>query len=181
MTETVHRGGPGERPKPNWGAPRERTVNWWWPRDLGPELAELTGMEYLEGIISGRFPPPPFASLTGVRLAAVGKGEAVFRAAPDESWLNPLGLVHGGLLCTLLDSAMGVAVQTEVAAAVGYATVELKVSYLRALRGDGREIEARGRVLQLGPRVAFAEAHAHDSAGNLLGHATSSLVRVGAN
>jgi len=179
MTEIAREPDARERSKPNWGAPRERTVTWWWPEGLGAEIAGLEGLEYLQGIVDGRFPPPPFAALTGVRLTSVASGEAVFRAAPDQSWLNPLGLVHGGLLCTLLDSAMGVAVQTQVPAGVGYATVELKVSFLRPLRGDGRQIEARGRVLQAGARIAFAEAHAHDERGNLLGHATSSLARVG--
>jgi uncharacterized protein (TIGR00369 family) len=179
MTEIAPAHGSGESPKPNWGAPRSKTVTWWWPEDLRAGLAELSGLEYLQGIIDGRFPPPPFASLTGLTLASVADGEAVFRAQPDESFLNPLGLVHGALLCTLLDSAMGVAVQTRVPAGVGYATIELKVSYLRPLRGDGRVVEATGRVLQLGPRVAFAEASVQDDRGNLVGHATSSLARVG--
>lgn len=178
MTEIAPGQGSGEGPKPNWGPPRSKTVTWWWPEDLRAELAGLSGLEYLQGIIDGRFPPPPFASLTGVTLASVAEGEAVFRAQPDESFLNPLGLVHGALLCALLDSAMGVAVQTKVPAGVGYATIELKVSYMRPLRGDGRTIEAKGRVLRLGSKVAFAEASVHDDHGNLVGHATSSLTRV---
>jgi uncharacterized protein (TIGR00369 family) len=73
---------------------------------------------------------------------------------------------------------MGVAVQTEVPAGVGYATIEIKVSFLKPLPFDGREVEATGRVLQIGQRIAFAEAHVRDADGVLLGHATSSLARV---
>lgn len=162
----------------DWGEPRTKTVTWWWPDGLREQLSGLPGIEYLQGMIDGRFPPPPFASSFGVELAAVAPGEAVFRCSPDESLLNPVGLVHGGVLCTLLDSAMGVAVQTQVDAGVGYATIELKVSFLRPLPIDGQEMEVRGRVLKLGRKVAFAEAHAYDGSGRLLGHATSSLARL---
>ncbi len=163
----------------SWGEPRTKTVTWWWPGGLSEEIGQLTGIDYLQGMIAGRFPPPPFASTFGVRLVAVAPGEAVFRCAPDESLLNPVGLVHGGVLSTLLDSAMGVAVQTEVDARVGYATIELKVSFLRPLPIDGQEIEVRGRTLKVGRKIAFAEAHAYDGSERLLGHATSSLARIG--
>lgn len=139
----------------------------------------MAGIDYLQGIVDGRFPPPPIAAVVGARLTRVADGEAVFRCAPDESFLNPLGLVHGGLLCTLMDSAIGVAVQTRCPVGVGYASIELKVSFLAPLPWDGEsEVEVRGRVLRVGRRVAFAEAHAHDANGRLVGHASSSLARV---
>jgi uncharacterized protein (TIGR00369 family) len=129
-------------------------------------------------MIEGRIPPPPIAEMASSRLISVGEGEAVFRCRPDDSWLNPLGLVHGGLLCTLLDSAMGVAVQSTQPVGRGYATIELKVSFLKPLAFDGSDIEARGRVLRVGRRIAYAEAHAYDAEGVLVGHATSSLASV---
>jgi uncharacterized protein (TIGR00369 family) len=139
----------------------------------------MPGLEYLQGIVDGRFPPPPIASVVGARLVSVADGEAVFRCAPEEAFLNPLGLVHGGLLCTLMDSAMGVAVQTCCPVGVGYASIELKVSFLRPLPWDGQsEVEVRGSTLRVGRRIAFAESHAYDPAGRLVGHSTSSLVSV---
>jgi uncharacterized protein (TIGR00369 family) len=167
-------------PPAAWGPPQTKTVTWFSPSEQRRAAAGLSGLEYLQGMIDGRFPPPPVASATGSRLVWVGDGEALFRCAPDGSWLNPLGLVHGGLLCTLMDSAMGVAVQTKTPVSTGYASIELKVSFLRPLPWDGRsEIEARGRALRVGRRVAFAEAHAFDGEGRLVGHATSSLAAVG--
>lgn len=166
-------------PDPSWGPPRTRTITWFEPPPLGEAVAGLSGQEYLRGMIDGRFPPPPVAAVTGSRLVSVGEGEAVFRCRPDESFLNPLGLVHGGLLCALLDSAMGVAVQTTQPAGRGYATIELKVSFLKPVPHDGSEVEARGRVLRVGRRIAYAEAHAYDSNGTLVGHATSSLASFG--
>jgi uncharacterized protein (TIGR00369 family) len=166
-------------PNPKWGPPHTRTITWFAPQPVSEEVAGLSGQEYLRGIIDGRFPPPPIAAVTGGQLVSIGEGEAVFRCRPDESFLNPLGLVHGGLLCALLDSAMGIAVQTTQPAGRGYATIELKVSFLKPVPHDGSEVEARGRVLRVGRRIAYAEAHAYDSNGTLVGHATSSLASFG--
>jgi uncharacterized protein (TIGR00369 family) len=165
---------PGSR----WGEPSERRVQWWPVGSAASETRLLSGIDYLRGVRDGRFPPPPIASTIGSRLVEVSEEEVRFRCVPHESFLNPLGLVHGGLLCALLDSAMGVAVQARCPPGVGYATIELKVSFLRPLTGDGREIEASGRALRVGRRVAFAEAHARDEDGTLVGHATSSLAAL---
>ena len=146
---------------------------------MSEQLEGLSGLEYVQRIVDGRLPPPSMAVTLGQRLVSVGVGEAVFRTAPTTEHLNPLGSVHGGLLCALMDSAMGVAVQTEVPAGVGYVSIEMKVSFLKPLPFDGREVEVRGRSLRVGRRVAFAEAHAYDSDGELVGHATSSMARVG--
>jgi len=162
-----------------WGEPRTKTVSWWWaPESLRPHLVGLSGLDYVHGIIDGRFPPPPIASTLGLRLSTASPGEAVFHCTPDESLLNPIGLVHGGVLCTLLDSAMGVAVQTQLEAGVAYASIEMSVSFLRPLPTDGSEVEVRGRALKIGRKVAFAEGHAYDSQGRLLGHGTQSMSRV---
>jgi uncharacterized protein (TIGR00369 family) len=95
--------------------------------------------------------------------------------APDESVYNPLGIVHGGLLCTLLDFAAGAAVHTVLSARTGFSSIEIKVSYLKALRSDGGDVEAHGKTLQVGERVAFAEAHARNANADLVGHAISSI------
>jgi len=138
----------------------------------------MTGLEFTQAIVDGRIPPPPIASIFGFDLVEVSAGESLFRLIPDGSMLNPLGLVHGGTLCTLMDSAIGVAVQTASPAGVGYATIELKVSFLRPLPYDGGVIEARGKVIQLGRKVAFGEAHCYNADGKLVGHATSSLAAI---
>jgi uncharacterized protein (TIGR00369 family) len=162
----------------DWGEPQSRAVSWYDPQAVRAQLADLSGRDYLTGIIEGRIPPPPIAEMAGSRLVSVDEGVAVFRCLPDASWLNPLGLIHGGLLCTLLDSAMGVAVQTTQPVGRGYATIELKVSFLKPMAYDGTEVEARGRVLRVGRRIAFTEAHAFDAGGTLIGHATSSLASI---
>jgi uncharacterized protein (TIGR00369 family) len=84
-------------------------------------------------------------------------------------------MVHGGLLCRLLDSAAGCAVHTRLPAGTGYCSIEIKVSFLAPLHADVGEIEVHGQALRVGGRVAFAEAHASDAGGRLVGHATTSI------
>jgi len=138
----------------------------------------MTGLEFTQAIVDGRIPPPPIASIFGFDLVEVSAGESLFRLIPDGSMLNPLGLVHGGTLCTLMDSAIGVAVQTASPAGVGFATIELKISFLRPMPYDGRAVEARGKVIQIGRKIAFGEAHCYNADGKLVGHATSSLAAI---
>ncbi|MBV9684598.1 MAG: PaaI family thioesterase [Solirubrobacterales bacterium] len=156
-----------------WGSPRTKTVRWYDPAIAKASAVTMPGREFLQAIIDGRVPPPPFAQLTGAELVSVGDGVAVFRCAPDESTYNPLGLVHGGVLCTLLDSAAGCAVHSQLPAGVGFSSIEIKVSFLRPANGATLEIE--GRSLQVGRQIAFAEAHARTVDGKLVGHATTSL------
>ena len=103
-----------------WGAPRTPPVGWYDPAIPAAAAAALPGRELLQAIIEGRLPPPPIASLVGGELVSVGDGQALFRITPDESTYNPIGMVHGGLLCTMLDSAAGCAVQTLLPAGVGF-------------------------------------------------------------
>ncbi|MDQ2759362.1 MAG: PaaI family thioesterase [Actinomycetota bacterium] len=170
-----------EKPRENWGEPQVKTTTWYHPAASIRDRVGLSGIEYLQGILDGSFPPPPIAAVVGAELISFSEGEALFRCRPEPAFLNPLGLVHGGLLCTLMDTAMGVAVQTRVAADVGYATIELKVSFLAPLPDDGRAIDVRGKTQRVGRRIAFAEAHAHAEDGRLVGHATSSLLAMRAD
>jgi uncharacterized protein (TIGR00369 family) len=85
-------------------------------------------------------------------------------------------MVHGGLLCTLLDSVAGCAVHTQLPAGTGYSSIEIKVNFLRPIHAGAGELEAVGRVVRLGRRVAFAEAEAHTLDGKVVGSASSSLL-----
>jgi uncharacterized protein (TIGR00369 family) len=162
-----------------WGAPRSKTITWFDPATLGAAAAELPGREFMQAIADGRLPPPPMANLVAAQLVSVGDGEVHFRCTPDESAYNPLGMIHGGLLCTLLDFAAGASVHTLLPAGAGFSSIEIKVSYLKAMRADTGEIQVDGHALRVGGRVAFAEAHARNTNGELVGHATSSIAVLG--
>jgi len=157
-------------------AARSRLVEWRDPSIGAAAMPGLAGIDYLRQMIAGELPPPPIGELVGMDLVSVGEGTATFTCLPNESHYNPIGMVHGGLVCTLLDSAAGCAVQTTLPAGVGYTSIELKVSYLRPLRHDSGLITCTGTVVKPGRRVAFAEATVTDASGALIATATSSLL-----
>ena len=162
-------------PRDAWGTPRQRAVAWHDPAILGDAVSALPGRDFLQAMADGRLPAPPMAELVGARLAFVGDGEVRFLLTPDESAYNALGVIHGGLLCTLLDFAAGAAVHSLLPAGAGLSSIEIKVSYLKSLRAGTGDIEVHGEALRLGRRVAFAEAHARNREGKLVGQATSSI------
>jgi uncharacterized protein (TIGR00369 family) len=160
---------------PDVSTARRKTIIWEDPLISAAAMDSMTGRELLQAIIDGRLPRPPIADLIDARLTSVGEGVVVFECTPDESTYNPIGLVHGGLLCTLLDSAAGCAVHSLLPAGVGYSSIEIKVSFLAPVRANSGTIEVEGRALRVGRQVAFAESRARTPDGNLVGHATSSL------
>ncbi len=91
---------------------RTRTITWEDPRALAKAAVGLSGMDYLQKIVSGELPPPPIGALMNFRIAEVSEGRAVFLVEPAEYHYNPIGVVHGGLAATLLDSAMGCTVHS---------------------------------------------------------------------
>ena len=93
--------------------------------------------------------------------------------------LNPLGSVHGGIALTLIDSAAGCALHTELGAGVGYSTVETKVNFIRPISADSGLVRAEGKVLSRGRQIATAEARVTSVDGKLLAHGTSTLIILG--
>ncbi|PRZ42447.1 uncharacterized protein (TIGR00369 family) [Antricoccus suffuscus] len=135
-----------------------KTITWQDPFASFEAGSKLSGLEYLRAVVDGTIPAPPIGQLMGFRLTAVEPGRAEFQITPDESVYNPIGVVHGGLVCTLLDSAAGCAVHSTLALGHGYTSIELKVNYLRAVHADGLGLRAIGTVRKNGSRVAFADA-----------------------
>lgn len=155
---------------------RERTFTWDDPLRGAHAARSMTGMEYLRAMIAGEYPPPPIAHTLGFTLAEVEEGRAVFTLEPAEYHYNPIGMVHGGVAATLLDSAMGCAVHSMLPAGVGYTTLEIKLNMLRAVTVDTGPIRCEGTLLHLGRTTALAEAKMTDAAGRLLAHATSTCM-----
>jgi uncharacterized protein (TIGR00369 family) len=150
-----------------------RTYDWQTPQ-LPP--AGASGLEAMRAVMRGEHPASPIARTMNFNLIEVEEGRVVFACVPSEIHYNPIGLVHGGLAATLLDSAMGCAVHTTLPAGVAYSTLELKVSYLRAITLETGRVLARGTVLQSGRSAAFAEGRLEDEKGRLLAHATTTCI-----
>ena len=143
--------------------------------DRDPETR--SGLELMRAIASGALPPPPVALLLGFAIDRVDEGNVVFSMDPVHDHVNPLGTVHGGIITTLLDSAMGCAVHTTLPAGGMYTTLELKVNFLRPAFGGGARLVAEGRVLHRGGTAVLAEATiVEEGTGRKIAHATSTCL-----
>jgi uncharacterized protein (TIGR00369 family) len=168
LTETTTRDG--------WGRQRSRTVTWHEP---GPSTAKgltMAGVDYLRAMAGGELPQPPIAGLLRFELASADPGRVVFTCEPDESAYNPIGAVHGGLMCTLLDSVTGCAIHSTLPQGKGYTSVEIKVNYLKAVRLSSGVLTATGTVVKAGSRVGFAEGVVTDASGAVVATASSTLL-----
>jgi uncharacterized protein (TIGR00369 family) len=151
-----------------------RTASWDDQAPVVAAAATLTGLELMRGIMAGDLPAPPVATLLGFDIDRVDEGTVVFSMDPLEAHQNPLGTVHGGIITTLLDSAMGCAVHTTLPAGGMYTTLELKVNFLRPSFAGGARLLAEGTVLNRGTTTVLAEATITDAdTAKKIAHATS--------
>lgn len=143
------------------------------------DLAALSGLELMRWIQSARptdTVTPSIGRLLGMRFEEVEHGCMVISLDTRPDFANPLGIVHGGIAATLLDSAMGCAVHTTLPAGVGYTTLELKVNYIRAAHTGGQTLTAEGNVIHVGRSTATAEGKVRDERGKLIAHATTTCL-----
>ena len=155
---------------------RTRTVAW---DDPSPGLLSartLSGLEFVERLRAGKLPPPPILKLLGFELESVDAGHAVFAMEAAEYHYNPIGSVHGGVISTLLDSAMGCAVHSTLAAGYAYTTLELKVNFVRAVTTRSGRLRCEGTVIHAGGRVATAGGRLVGGDGMLYAHATTTCM-----
>jgi uncharacterized protein (TIGR00369 family) len=157
---------------------KRREVEWHDPKESFEKAATMSGLEYMLAMGNGEIPMAPIGELMNMRGVSASEGEAVFAFTPDESMVNPLGIVHGGPICTLLDSVIGCAVHTTLPAGVGYTSIDINVSFLRPPQ-LGVELTAIGKVTKPGRRVAFGEGELRDPDGKLVAKATSSCLIFG--
>lgn len=139
------------------------------------ELAGLDGYDQLAALMDANRHPPIGETLE-FYLVELDRGQVVFEGSPTRKVFNPIGSVHGGYAATLLDSACGCAVHSSLPAGQGYTTLELKVAYHRALSETSGPVRVEGKLVSLGRRVAFSEAHLIDAHGKLCASATSTLL-----
>ncbi|MDX6692913.1 MAG: hypothetical protein QOF02_516 [Blastocatellia bacterium] len=155
---------------------RTRTFSWEDPRALAEAARGLSGIEYLRKIVAGELPRPPISALMDFGITELSEGRAVFTVEPAEYHYNPIGVVHGGLAATLLDSAMGCAVHSTLPAGVGYTTLEIKVNYIRPMTAETGIVRCEARVIHVGGRTATAEGRVVDESGKLYAHATTTCI-----
>lgn len=155
---------------------REKTVRWTDPTEAAALAPKFDGIDFLRKMAAGEIAGAPLASLINMEVIEVGQGEVTLHCRPDESHYNLIGSVHGGLVCTLLDSALGCAAYSTVPAGFGFTSVEIKTNYLRPVTVDSGPLICTGTVVKSGNRVVFAEGSVVDSTGKTVATASGSLL-----
>jgi uncharacterized protein (TIGR00369 family) len=155
---------------------RTRTITWEDPRGAAEAGRNLSGLEYLQKIVEGSLPRPPIGALMNFTITELSEGRAVFTVEPAEYHYNPIGVVHGGVAATLLDSAMGCAIHSTLPAGAGYTTLEIKVNFVRPMTTSTGLVRCEGRVIYVGGRTATADGQITDESGKLYAHATTTCI-----
>jgi uncharacterized protein (TIGR00369 family) len=136
----------------------------------------LTGLELLTRVMQGTLPAPPIQQTLDFRLIKVERGSTVFAGIPRYDFYNPLNSVHGGYIAALLDSCMSCAIHSTLELGYSYATLEVKINYVRAILADTGEVRAEGKIVSSGRRIATAEGRLVDAAGKLYAHGTTTCL-----
>ena len=140
------------------------------------QMKASSGMEFLQRIWRGELPSAPIGHTLDFVPIEGEPGRVVFQGTPGRQHYNPIGSVHGGYFCTLLDSALGCAVQSMLPQGQGYTTLELKVNLIRAMTEKTGPVRAEGKVIQVGRSVGIAEARLYDVDGKVYAHATTTCL-----
>jgi uncharacterized protein (TIGR00369 family) len=140
------------------------------------EQKAMSGLEFVQGLANGTLPLNTFAARLDYDVVEAAEGRVVIIAEPSDRLLNPAGTVHGGVAATLLDSSMGLAIQSTLERGISQTTLEFKISFVRPITPETGRITAEGVLLSRGRRVGTAEGKITDSAGRLLAHGTTTCL-----
>ena len=135
-----------------------------------------TMLDLMRKIQRGSLPPPPVAELVGLRLVSVEPGHVVMEMDAERRHANPMGTVHGGILCDLADAAMGMAYASSLDEGETFTTLELKINFLKPV-WTGRLV-ATGRLVKGGRTVGLTECDVVDDKERLVARASSTLMTL---
>jgi len=135
-----------------------------------------TPLDALQQLVDGKRPPPTIAALIGFTLNAVSPGEAVIELATGRQHANPMGALHGGVLCDIADAAMGIAYASTLAEGETFATVELKINFLKPVWAA--KLRATGRIIKRGKTLGFVECDITDEEQSLVARASSTCMTL---
>lgn len=155
---------------------RLRHYTWSDPAVSAAQASQLSGLEFLRAVIDGHVQPAPIGETLGFSLSEASAGRVVFVGTPAEWQYNPIGSVHGGVFCTLLDSAMGCAVHSVLEPGLAYTSLDISVRLNRGMSTSTGPVRAIGEVMHAGRRTATARAELRDSADRLLATGTSTCL-----
>lgn len=133
-------------------------------------------LDLIEKILRGEIPPPPVARLIGFQLTEIRAGEAVVEFEATEAHANPMGTLHGGVLCDIADAAMGLAYAAALDEDESFTTLELKINFLKPVWKG--KLRALGRVVKQGRTVSLVECDITDDQGALVARAASTCMTL---
>ena len=148
------------------------------PSGLFEIRRQLSGLDFFRKMIAGELPPPPLVVLLGLKLVEAEPGRVTFTGVAREEFYNGMGVAHGGFAATLLDSALGCAINTMMPAGRVFTTIDLQIHYTRALRKEAGELRCTATVVHVGGRTATSEGRIVDAAGKVYAHGTTTCILV---
>lgn len=155
---------------------RKRIYEWSDPLESAAKAKTMSGMEYLQAMNNGDIPLPPLLHTLGFTKPDIEQGEVIFSFEPQEYHYNPIGSVHGGVITSVLDSAMGCTLHSILPAGSGYTTLELKVNFLKAVSHKNKKMIAKGKIIHSGKSTALVEADLRDEEGKIYAHSISTCM-----
>jgi uncharacterized protein (TIGR00369 family) len=132
--------------------------------------------DYIDMMLSGEVSPPPIAALLGFTLTSAEPGEAIIAFEATARHANPMGTLHGGVLCDIADAAMGMAYASTLAQGETFTTLELKINFLKPVWTA--RLRAIGRVVKAGQTIGLLECDITDEGNNLVARASSTCMTL---
>jgi uncharacterized protein (TIGR00369 family) len=136
----------------------------------------VTMLERVQAMLRGEAQGPPVARLVGFRLVHVAPGGAAFEMEAGPQHANPMGTLHGGILCDIADAAMGIAYASTLEEGESFTTLELKINFLKPVWNA--RLRAEGRVVKRGKTVGLVECDVVDETGSLVARASSTCLTL---
>jgi uncharacterized protein (TIGR00369 family) len=148
------------------------------PSGLFEVRRRLSGLEFFQKMVAGEMPPPPLVALLGLKLVEAEAGRVTFIGVAREEFYNGMGVAHGGFAATMLDSALGCAINTMMPAGRVFTTIDLQIHYTRPLRREAGELRCTATVVHVGSRTATSEGRIVDANGKVYAHGTTTCILV---
>ena len=133
-------------------------------------------LERAQAMLRGEEPDPPVARLLGFRIVEVAPGRAVFEMEAGPQHANPMGTLHGGILCDIADAAMGIAYASTLEEGESFTTLELKINFLKPVWKA--RLRAEGRIVKRGKTVGMVACDVVDETGSLVARASSTCLTL---
>jgi uncharacterized protein (TIGR00369 family) len=131
-------------------------------------------LDYLYAMMRGETPHPPVATLIGFRLVSIEPGQAAVEFEAGERHANPMGILHGGVLCDVADAAMGMAYASTLDEGETFTTLELKINFLKPVQNA--RLRASSRVVKRGQTIGLVECDVTDEQQQLVARASSTCM-----